>query len=61
MKDFRYFDILVIVIFAGAFSGITYLGYSHLLLQFILIITLIAYYLGKYIGRTELQRKQNEQ
>lgn len=61
MKNFQYFDILAIVILAGAFSGITYFEYSKLLSQYILVITLIAYYLGKYPGKTEVQRKQNEQ
>ena len=48
MTHFKYYDIVFIVIFAGAFSVITYLGYEKLLSRFGLVISLMAYYFGKY-------------
>ena len=57
MKGFRYFDILFIVIFAGFYSGITFLGYSEILSRYALIFSLIAYFLGKLSGRIEFKSK----
>ena len=57
MTKFRYLDIVFIIICGGVFSLITYFGYSKLLSQFSVIFALIAYYIGKYIGRTESRKK----
>ena len=57
MTKFRYFDIVLIIICGGVFSLIIYFGYSKLLSQFSIIFALIAYFIGKYIGRTESRKK----
>lgn len=57
MKNFRYFDILFIVIFAGFYSGITFLGYTEILSRYALIFSLIAYFFGKLAGKFEFQSK----
>ena len=50
-------DILFIIICAVVFSLITYYGYSKLLSQFSIVFALIAYFVGKYVGRGELRKK----
>ena len=61
MKNFPYFDVLFIIIFAGIFLLITYFGYSKHIGQYIVVITLIAYFIGKSIGKKELRKKQNKE
>ncbi len=60
MKNIPYFDILFIIISACIFFLITYLGYTKLLSQYSVIVALIAYFVGKYIGKIELRKKLKE-
>jgi hypothetical protein len=48
------------MICAVVFSIITYYGYSKLLSQFSIVVALIAYFVGKYVGRVESRKKMNE-
>ena len=60
MKNTSVFDILFIVIIGGILGLIAFFGYSKLLSQFSVIIALVAYFVGKYIGRIELRKKLND-
>jgi len=61
MKNIPILDMLVILIIAAFFTLITYLGYAKFLSTYQIVIALIAYFVGKYIGRIELKRKLKEQ
>jgi hypothetical protein len=58
MKKTRLIDILFIIICGAVFYFITYFGHSRLLSQFSVIVALIAYFLGKFIGRVEVTKTQ---
>jgi CDP-diglyceride synthetase len=60
MKKTQLFDILFIIICAVVFSLISFYGYSKLLSQFSVVVALIAYFVGKYVGRVELRKKMSE-
>ena len=59
MNKFRYFDFLFIIFCGVIFTVIIQWGNSKLLSQFSVVIALTAYYLGKYIGRTESKNQDN--
>ena len=61
MRNFPYFDVLFIIIFAGFFLLISYFGFSKNIGQYLVVITLIAYFIGKSIGKKELRKKQNNE
>jgi predicted membrane protein len=58
MKKTQFLDILFIIICAVVFSIITFYGYSKLLSQFSIVVALIAYFVGKYVGRGELRKNE---
>ena len=57
MNKFRIFDFLFIIICGAIFTVIIHWGNSKLLSQFSVVIVLIAYYIGKYVGQTELKKQ----
>jgi predicted aspartyl protease len=57
MKNIPFVDILFILISAGVLILITELGYSKFLSQFSLMIVIVAYLIGKYVGRIQLRKK----
>jgi len=57
MNRFRYFDFLFIIFCGVIFTLIIQWGNSKLLSQFSVVIVLIAYYIGKYVGRTKLKKQ----
>ena len=59
MKNIPFFDIVFIIITTVAFSLINYFGFSGLLSRYAIVVALIAYFSGKYIGQAELIKKQN--
>lgn len=59
MKNVPFFDILFIIVIAVIFSLINYFGYSNLLSKYAVVVALIAYFFGKYIGQVELKKKLN--
>jgi len=61
MKNFPYFDVLFLFIFAGIFLLVSYFGYSKLIGQYSVIVTFIAYFIGKSIGRKELRKRQEKE
>ena len=60
MKKFPFHDALFILLSAVTFYLIEYFGYSHLVYSYMVIVAMIAYFSGKYIGQAELRKKQNE-
>ena len=56
MKNTPIFDILFIIGSAVVFPLIDYFGYSNLLSKYAVVVALIAYFLGKYIGQAELRK-----
>ena len=60
MKNFPYFDVLFIVIFAGIFLLVSYFGYTKLIGQYSVIVTFIAYFIGKSIGRKESKKRKSQ-
>ncbi len=60
MKNTRFFDTLFILICGVVFSVITWYGYSKLLGQFSIIVALAAYFVGKYVGQIESDKKHNK-
>jgi hypothetical protein len=60
MKNIPFFDILFIIIVAVVFSLINYFGYSNLLSKYAVVVALIAYFFGKYIGQVELRKQKNQ-
>ena len=59
MKNVPFLDILFIIVSAVVFSLIDYFGYSNLLSKYAVVVALIAYFSGKYIGQAELRKKLN--
>ncbi len=59
MKNAPVFDILFILVSGVVFTLIDYFGYSDLLSKYAVIVALIAYFSGKYIGQAELRKKLN--
>jgi len=58
MKKFRIFDFLFIITCGVIFTEIIWLRNPKLLSQFSVIIALMAYYIGKYVGRTESKKQE---
>jgi hypothetical protein len=58
VKNVPFRDIIFILISAGVLSLIVYQGHSELLSRFPMIVVLIAYFSGKYIGRREASKRR---
>jgi hypothetical protein len=59
MTNVPFFDILFIIVIGVVFSLIDYFGYSNLLSKYAVVVAMIAYFSGKYIGQFELRKKLN--
>ncbi|MCX6219905.1 MAG: hypothetical protein NTZ69_02815 [Bacteroidia bacterium] len=59
MKNVPLFDILFIIVSAVVFSLMDYFGYANLLSKYAVVVAMIAYFSGKYIGQVELRKKLN--
>jgi len=59
MKNVPFFDVLFIIVSGVVFSLMDYFGYSDLLSKYAVVVALIAYFSGKYIGQAELKKKLN--
>jgi hypothetical protein len=57
MKNSPFFDIVFIIAGAVIFSLIDYFGYAEILSKYAVIVAMISYFTGKYIGRVELWEK----
>ena len=61
MNKFRYYDISFIIICASIFSFLNNYGYSELLSKYSVVLALMSYFVGKYVGRAQSGKKQIEE
>lgn len=60
MNKLPIFDIMFILITAVFFSAINYFDYTKMVWQFGILFTLIAYFIGKYVGKHSQKSKIQE-
>jgi len=57
MKNFPLLDALFILLSAAVFMAIDHFGYAYIISKYAVVVAIIAYFIGKYIGQVELRKK----